>query len=207
MEHGVEASRIHVVPYGVDLEQFHPPAEPPAGPFRVLFVGQLTQRKGVKYLLEAWRELALPKAELVLVGRGHVDRQLLRPYEGSFRLELNVHSRARMRSLYQGSHVFCMPSLTESFGLVYLEAMACGTPVIGTPNTGAADVVRDGRDGFLVPIRRIEPLKERLLWCYENQAALMSFRAEARRRAETFSWTRFRRGIVEALAEDPRSSR
>lgn len=199
VEHGVDATRISVVPYGVDLEQFHAPAEPPSGPFRVMFVGQLTQRKGLKYLLEAWRRLDLRDAELLLVGRGQMDRRLLAPYEGSFRLELNVHSRDRMRSLYQSSDVFCMPSIAESFGLVYLEAMACGTPVIGTPNTGAPDVVTEGENGFLVPIRRVDLLAERLLWCYENRSSLASLRDPARRRAEAFSWGRFRRGIIEAL--------
>ena len=142
-ENGVDPARIRVVPYGVDLETLTPGPRPPRGPFRVLFVGQMVHRKGLGYLLEAWRSLALPDAELVLAGRGGLDRALLSRHEGSFRLAGDV-SPAGLRELYRGSDVLCVPSLAEGFGLVYLEAMACGTPVIGTVNTGAADVVTEG---------------------------------------------------------------
>jgi glycosyltransferase involved in cell wall biosynthesis len=201
VEAGVAPSRVHVVPYGVDLGQFRPAAPPRGGPFRVLFAGQLAQRKGLKYLLEAWRRLALPGAELVLVGRGIVDRALLSGYEGLFRTEMDVHSRDRMRDLYGEADVFCMPSLVESFGLVYLEALACGTPVIGTRSTGAPDLVREGRDGFLVDVRDVEGLMERLAWCHAHRGVLRDMRAEARSRAEEFTWDRFRAGVVRAARE------
>lgn len=201
VEAGVEPSRVRVVPYGVDLRQFTPGPARREGPFRVLFAGQLAQRKGLKYLLEAWKRLALPGAELVLVGRGIVDGGLLAGYEGLFRTEMNVHSRDRMRDLYRGADVFCMPSLVESFGLVYLEALACGTPVIGTRSTGAPDLVREGRDGFLVGIRDVEALMDRLAWCHANRAALRAMRAEARARAEEFTWERFRAGVAGAVLE------
>ena len=200
VENGVPAERIRVVPYGVDLDFFRPPPAPPGGPLRVLFVGQMTQRKGLRYLLEAWRRLALPDAELVLAGRGPADRELLARYDGLFRAETGV-SAGRLRELYRTSHLFCMPSLAEGFGLVYLEALACGTPVIGTPNTGAADLLRDGRGGFLVPIRDAEALAERLLWCHGHRAELAEMRLEARRTAERHSWAAFRRGVLAALPD------
>lgn len=203
VENGVDPARVQVVPYGVDLEAFRPAWAPAPSLFRVLFVGQLSRRKGLHYLLDAWRRLALPDAELLLVGRGIVDEALLAEYRGCFRVEMNVGSRARMRELYQQSAVFCMPSLVESFGLVYLEAMACGTPVIGTRNTGAADVVRDGRDGFLVEIRDADALAERLRWCYHHRDALAGMGTEARARAEEFSWARFRERLVAALPGAP----
>lgn len=201
VEQGVEPGRVRVVPYGVDLDVFRPADSPPADPFRVLFVGQLTQRKGLRDLLEAWAALALPRAELVLVGRGLRDRALLAAHEGRFRLETDVHSRARMRELYASSHVFCMPSLVESFGLVYLESLACGTPVIGTPRTGAPDVVTEGESGFVVPASDPGSLAERLRWCYEHRGGgLMEMRAQARAAAERRSWATFRREVREALA-------
>ncbi|HEX8694173.1 MAG TPA: glycosyltransferase family 4 protein [Longimicrobium sp.] len=207
VENGVPAERIRVIPYGVDLDFFRPPPAPPEGPFRVLFVGQMAQRKGLRYLLEAWRRLALPGAELVLAGRGRLDRELLARYEGLFRAEVAVDAE-RLRELYRTSDVFCMPSLAEGFGLVYLESLACGTPVIGTPNTGAADLVREGREGFVVPLRDVEALAERLLWCHRHRAELREMRAEARRTAERHSWAAFRRsvaGVVRGL--DPAGER
>ncbi|HEY0038101.1 MAG TPA: glycosyltransferase family 4 protein, partial [Longimicrobium sp.] len=193
-------ARIRVVPYGVDLDTFVPPAALPAGPFRVLFVGQMVQRKGLTYLFEAWKRLALPNAELVLAGRGRMDGPLLARYGSLFRREASV-SRPRLRELYQCSDVFCMPSLAEGSGMVYLEALACGTPVIGTPNTGAADLIDDGEQGFLVPIRDVDALAERLLWCYEHREELQAMRAAARTRAERFTWGAFRKGVADMVLE------
>ena len=197
---GIDPARIDVVPYGVDLGRFRPPTSVTARPFRVLFVGQLTRRKGLAYLLEAWRRLSLPHAELLLVGRGLVDEALLAQHAGECRIVMNVHSRDRMRELYQDSDLFCMPSLIESFGLVYLEAMACGTPVIGTSSTGAPDVVVEGRSGFIVPIRSVDALVERIGWCYEHRDATAAMRARARAAAERFPWSAFRSRIGEIAA-------
>ena len=200
IEQGVAPDRIRVVPYGVDLERFRPLDAPPPRPFRVLFVGQMTQRKGLSYLLEAWRRAALPDSELVLAGRGIIDRGLLaRAGPGISRRE-NV-AEGELRRLYQTSHVFCMPSLAEGFGLVYLEALASGTPVIGTTSTGADDVVRDGVDGFVIERRDVAALVARLRWCHEQTEALGQMRRAARQRAEEFSWSSFRRALVDAVDE------
>jgi glycosyltransferase involved in cell wall biosynthesis len=94
-----------------------------------------------------------------------------------------------------------MPSLVEGYGLVYLEALACGLPVIATRNTGAADMVQDGREGFIVPIQDVEALAEKLEWAYRNRAALTEMRTSARRLAEQYSWLRFRRGLVKVIEE------
>nr|WP_276510149.1 glycosyltransferase family 4 protein [Longimicrobium terrae] len=198
VENGVHPDRVTVIPYGVDLERFQPPAAPPLGPLRVLFVGQMVQRKGLRYLLEAWKRAALPDAELVLAGRGRMDDELLAQYAGLFRLERDA-GPDRLRELYQESDICCVPSLAEGFGLVYLESLACGTPVIGTDNTGAADLVRDGQEGFVVPIRDTDALVDRLRWCHANRDELAAMRTLARRRAEEHSWPAFRRALVAGL--------
>lgn len=200
---GVDARRVRVVPYGVELPPGPPAERDPADTFRVLFVGQAIQRKGLSYLLDAWARLALPNAELVLAGRGGTDDALVARYAerfrpGSFRRTGPV-SRAELRRLYETSDVLCMPSLAEGFGLVYLEAMAHGTPVIATPNTGAADLVRDAEDGFVVPVRDVDALAARLAWCHAHRGELAAMRAGARRLAERYSWGAFRRGVVAAL--------
>lgn len=197
---GVPAARVRVVPYGVDLHAFVPPEQPPGGRFRVLFAGQMVQRKGLSYLLEAWKRLALPDAELVLAGRGRRDEGLLARYHGRYRLEADA-SPDRLRKLYQTSDVFCMPSLAEGFGLVYLEALACGTPVIGTPNTGAPDLLSDADAGFIVPVRDVDALADRIRWCYEHRDDLLAMRVRARRQAERFPWAAFRQGVVEFAAQ------
>jgi len=201
VENGVSADRIVVIPHGVDLDDFYPAPEPPADPFRVLFVGQLIQRKGLSYLLEAWKRLALPGAELVLVGRGPQDDNLLRQYAGQYRLTGSLNSRALMREMFQRCHLCVVPSLIEGFGMVYLESMASGTPVIGTVNSGAADVVTEGADGFVVQIRDIDALMEKIRWSYEHRKELTEMRAAARRKAESLTWSAVRSQIARSIRE------
>ena len=197
VENGVPEDRIDVVPYGVD------PASPCAQAkegctFRVVFVGQLVQRKGLEYLLKAWRRLRLPKAELILAGRGNVDRSLLAAYSSDFKY-LGAISNTTLKDLYCTSDLFCMPSLVEGFGMVYLEALACGIPVIATPNTGAADIIQEGREGFIVPIRDVDALAVRLEWAYENRAALAEMGIAARKLADQYPRARFRRGVLAVI--------
>ncbi|HEY0022668.1 MAG TPA: glycosyltransferase family 4 protein [Longimicrobium sp.] len=200
VENGVAPEAVRVIPYGVDTAFLHPAPERRPGPFRVLFAGQMVQRKGLSDLLEAWRGLGLAHAELTLVGRGRFDEGVLRAYEGCFRMETDA-SRTRLRELYQQADVLCVPSLAEGFGLVYLEAMACGTPVIATHNTGAADLVTDGRDGWVVPIRAPEAIAERLRWCHENRDALARMRPAVRATAERYTWPAFRASVARATRE------
>lgn len=203
VENGVDHKRVRVVPYGVDLDRFRPLADPSpssARPFRVIFAGQMIQRKGLWYLLEAWKRLALPQAELIIVGRGSMDQKLLAKYEGTFRLEVAVGGE-RLRELYATSDVCCVPSLVEGFGLVYLEALACGTPVIATLHTGVADLITEGEQGFIVKIRDVEALAERILWCYGHRDELAAMRKKARQVAEKYTWSGFRRSLLSAVAE------
>lgn len=200
VENGVPPERIQVIPYGVDLDTFGPPDEPPSGPFRVLFVGQLTHRKGLTHLLRAWKRLALPDAELVLVGRGRVDRDLLREFDGQFALHGPVYDRGELSRLYGSSDVLCVPSLGEGFGLVYLESLACGTPVIATHDTGAPDLVTEGGEGFLIDAGDVDALCERLRWCHAHRTELHLMRRRARHLAERHSWSAFRSRMARAIA-------
>lgn len=193
---GIAAARISVAPYGVDLKLFHPAKVKPAGKLRILFVGQLISRKGLYYLLEAWKRLRLPDAELILAGR-NPDRELLAPYEGSFTLRLNP-SRAELVALYQTADLFCFPSVLEGFGLVLLESLACGTPVLSTNNVGLADELEPNGAGFYVPAGDLEALSARLEWCARNRDLLAAMRAPARQLAERYTWPRFRKAVAEA---------
>jgi glycosyltransferase involved in cell wall biosynthesis len=194
IENGVREDRIHRVPYGIDVNPSLV-VHKRGGPFRVVFVGQMMQRKGLEYLLKAWKKLRLPNSELVLAGRGRVDKNLLAAFRSEFVYIGDLSDRS-LGQLYQDSDLFCMPSLVEGFGLVYLEALAYGLPVIATPNTGAADIVQDGCEGFIVPIRDVEALAEKLEWAYRNRHVLAEMGSAARRLAEQYSWERFRSNLV-----------
>ncbi len=195
IENGVTPSRIYVLPYGVDINRFHPIIKPDDGIFRILFVGGISQRKGVKYLLEAFKQINLFDAELVLVG-GEAGLNDLKSYEGIFRHLPHVPYR-EVHTLFQSADIFVYPSLHEGSALAIYEALASGLPVITTPNSGS--VVRDGIEGFVVPIRDIESLMEKILLLYNNKELRGRMSVQARKRAESFTWQAYHQKLGEIL--------
>jgi alpha-maltose-1-phosphate synthase len=185
---GAAAARISVIPYGVDIARFHPGPPRPPGRFRILFVGTLSQRKGIRYLLEAVKRLKLPNAELVLAGRLVGSEAAFAPYRDVFRHVTHVPYH-EVHALYQDADLFVYPSLHEGSAFAVFEALASGLPVICTSNTGS--VVRDGIDGFLVPVRDVEALMSKTELLYRDRDLRESFARNARTRAEDFTWARY----------------
>lgn len=170
---------------GVDHAFFTPAREQPAGLFRACYVGRLEVAKGVGYLLEAWTQLALPAAELLLVGevKPEMDALLKRYSPRNVRL-LGALSRERVAEIYREVNVFVLASANEGLANVLLEAMASGLPVIATAESGAADSVADGEDGFVVPARDVDALTQRILWCHQNRRELYGIGRAARAKIE-----------------------
>jgi alpha-maltose-1-phosphate synthase len=167
---GIAAEKLVVCPYGVDVGEFAPRAAPrEGGPFTVLFVGQLCLRKGLHYLLEGFAKASLPNSRLILVGRAEPDyRPVLDRYRGLYE-ETGSVSRARVAEFYANADVFVIPSLADAFGMVVSEAMSAGLPVIVSENTGMADFIREGREGFVVPIRDSEAIAAKLAYLHQNR--------------------------------------
>lgn len=196
---GVKSEKISVIPYGAPIDYFHP--QPKTDKlFRALFVGSVCPRKGVHYLLQAWKELQLSEAELLLVGSNGFPEGWLDMYKDVFRYVPSV-PHASLNEYYSSANVLVFPSLVEGFGLVLLEAMACGIPVITTPNTAGSDILTDGVEGFIVPIRDVEALKEKLEWCYSHPQELASMGQAARRRAEQLTWELYRHKLASRVQE------
>jgi len=193
---GCPAERIITLPYGVDTQKFVPAATRPPRPFRILFAGQITQRKGIKYLLEAYKHLSLPDAELILLGTIVGSGKGLHPYEGLFKHQPSV-PHAQVREYFQQADILVFPSIHEGSALVVYEALACGLPVITTPNAGS--IVRDGEEGFIVPIRDIAALEDTILRLYKNPELRLQMAQRARQRAEQFTWTTYRSKLADTI--------
>ncbi|MBM4268628.1 MAG: glycosyltransferase family 4 protein [Deltaproteobacteria bacterium] len=197
---GVPGERVVVVPYGVDLERFRP--EPVRDltrrPLRALFVGQVGQRKGISYLLEAMRRLGSHPVELTIAGEVMGSAPGLRE-ACSERVHLAGRVAEReLARLFASADVFVLPSLVEGFGLVLLEAMAAGLPILATPHSAAPDLVEEGGDGFVVPVRDPDAIAERLALLASDPALLRRMKRAARAKAELFPWSRYERAVVEA---------
>ena len=171
---------------GVDHLSFRPPAEkPPARLFRVCYVGRVELAKGLGYLLKAWKQLSLRKAELLLVGEVRPEmNNLLRTFGGSNIKVMGKLEPEKVAECYQESNLFVFPSGNEGFGLVLLEAMASGLPVAATKESGAEDCVTEGKDGFILPARNPDALARAILWCYQHPHETLAMGRAARVKVE-----------------------
>ncbi|NWG29873.1 MAG: glycosyltransferase family 4 protein [Rhodocyclaceae bacterium] len=182
IEHGVSDEKIFVNPCGVELSQFFPVDVPLDGVFRIIYCGNISLRKGVHYLLQAFADLDIGNAELWLIGAAPNPtlNRLLAKYRSDKVRFLGTYSQSELRRIYSMGSVFVLPSLADGFGMVVPQAMACGLPVIVTENVGAADIVRDGRSGFIVPVRDVEALCEKLRFLHENRDLAREMGRQAR---------------------------
>jgi glycosyltransferase involved in cell wall biosynthesis len=205
-----------VLPNAVDLQLFLPNrmAAQPGTRMRVGFAGQWVPRKGITELLEAWRivKASLPAAELHLAGGPELWKmqvadpqtqqiaRLIRAMEEEKVLRcVGALSRSRMPDFWNSVDIAVVPSLYEPFGLVALEALACGVPVVATAVGGLPEIVVDGENGILVPPGDPAALAKALLALLTDERLRLA--EGARRRAEDFSLDRRSRDLLKLLAE------
>jgi glycosyltransferase involved in cell wall biosynthesis len=198
---GIPRQKVRIVPYGVDTSVFRPNRPSPGrrDSLRALFVGQIGQRKGISYLLEAAKRLSGKGYRFTLVGNILGDGKPLSPYRDYFMHIPNI-PRAQLPMVYNSNDVFVFPTLIEGMGLVVLEAMACGLPVITTRN-GPGDIVRDGIDGFIVPIRDVDAVCDCLEILQANPDLRVNMGANARQRASEYSWEAYMACITDLVSE------
>ena len=196
LSEGIPKEKLEILPYGVDTCFFIPSKYLSTNnkQFRVLFVGQISQRKGISYLLRAFKRFRYPGNILTLVGSFQGDGNTFAPWQNLFKHICNI-PHPELVKIYQNNDVFLFPTLLEGMPLVILEAMSCGLPVITTSN-GPGDIVRDGVDGYVVPTRDVDAIVDRLE-CLKNDLDLRIWMGRnARERALRFNWRVYRRKAV-----------
>jgi glycosyltransferase involved in cell wall biosynthesis len=185
IEMGVEAAKVRRIPYGVELSVFRRVCPRDAG-FRVLFVGQLSVRKGLVYLLDAFARAKLPGAELALVGSPQPETETLIERFPVDRLErVGPVPRDEVVRQMSRASVLVLPSVEDGYGLVQAQAMACGCPVIASTNTGSEDLFADGVEGFVVPVRDADAIADRLTRLRDDPALLKRMSQAALDRVKT----------------------
>ena len=194
LDAGFPEEKLHVIPYGFNPARFGP-GEKRDDVFRVLFVGNIGIQKGVHYLLEAWSQLRLPNAELVLIGTVEEGiKPLLAKYEGQFVHRGHV-DHDRLQEEYAQASMFVLPSLQEGSALVTYEAMACGLPVLLSTNTGSVAV--DGEHGFIIPIRDSEAIAGKLAWFHEHPDDARAMGERGMTYIRDFTWERYALGVID----------
>ncbi len=198
----------NIIPNGVEVERFaapHPPIrELDDGMVNILFVGRLEKRKGLRYLLRAFERVKAKRPDTRLVVAGAYDERQRSAYErwvaeaGLRDVEFVGYVSNEMLPRYQQSaHVFCAPNTgNESQGIILLEAMAAGRPVVASNIEGFAAVVTHGVEGLLVRPKDEDALAEALLELVEDPDMRLDMGQKAAERAQHFSWERVSQRVL-----------
>jgi D-inositol-3-phosphate glycosyltransferase len=211
--YGADEERMSTVPCGVDLELFQPQDRVASRQSLgldlhrpvLLWVGRLEKLKGVDILVDALAQLDECNAQLVIVGgdaqAGALKAELLAQaraagVEENLRFEGPV-AHDDLPRYYSAADVCVVPSYYESFGLVAVEAMACGTPVVASRVGGLVSTVTDGVTGFLIPWRCPEPFAEKLEVLLHNPELRANFSRAARTSVEKYRWRSIALGIAD----------
>jgi len=167
-------------------------------PLRLLFVGALTQRKGLADLFAAMKLIASKEIELVVMGSLVMPMEFYRTEFAHFTYEPPRDHAAVLR-LMQSCDVLVLPSIVEGRALVQQEAMACGLPLIVTRNAGGEDLIIEGETGFLVPVGSPAALAEKIEWFGQNPTRLPAMSWAARAKAAEFTWPAYGERILDAI--------
>ncbi len=204
--------RIHgefeIIPNGIDLDYFNPYVKPIEqycdGKLNILFVGRLEKRKGVSYLLEAYSQIKadFPDSRLLIAGPGTVLREKLEKVINKRGIEdvvfLGKVPFEELPRYYKTADVFCAPAIgQESFGIILLEAMAVGTPIVASDIPGYASVLTHGREGLLVPPKNDVELANALRTVLSNRQLRFEMGARGILTSHEYDWKKIAQRIYE----------
>ena len=190
--------KVDVIPYGAPGEIVNKPS-PPGRKLRVIFVGGLSQVKGLSYMVEALNQVR-ELIEITVVGRRIADCPPLDDFLKTVNwIESVPHSR--VLELMRGCDVLILPSLSDGFGLVVLEAMSQGLTAIVSDHSGVADVIEEGVNGFVAPVRGVECMVSRLELLAKDSERLAAMKGSALSTVAQFTWERYRESLVSSVSE------
>jgi len=208
----------NIIPNGIDLELFSPDVSPISefrdGKLNILFVGRLEKQKGVSYLIKAYRRVKqeIPNSRLIIVGpgtrlRGKYEQEVLRSGLKDV-IFVGGKPQSELPQYYKTADVFCAPATgLESFGIVLLEAMAVGKPIVATNIDGYNSVLTHGAEGLLVPPKNEEMLAQALVSLLTNESLRQEMAARARLKAKEYGWEHIAQKILDyytrILSEPP----
>lgn len=199
---GLEAAKIHVVPYGA------PPVADregalrggtDRGPVELVWAGVFSLRKGAHYLLDAWRSHQLGRhARLRIYGHVELPARAVQPVPDGIEFAGSV-PRSELLAALQRSDALIFPTLCDGFGMVVTEAWSRGVPVITTTSAGAADLLKPQENGLLIPAADPAAIATAVEWCVAHRPALRAMREAALHTAESWQWSDYRERLAAVL--------
>lgn len=199
---GFAEEKLLKVPYGFNKPASSGNKKSPTTnqDFTVLYVGTISIRKGIKYLIEAFHKLQHPNKKLVLVGPDIADGAIKGMELTADIIFTGSLKGAELEAAYAAADVFCLPSIEDGFGLVLGEAMSHGLPIVTTTNTAAEDIIIDGVEGYIVPIRDSEAIFNKLQALADDPQLLETMHANSFAKAEKLNgWEETGKNLVDTL--------
>lgn len=203
IDNGVSEKKLLLVPYGYDSKLFKRDTQIMKSDecLRLLFVGQIGHRKGLKYLLEAVKNIKQkrPEAPVDLVLVGGIDNDFvsyLNKYSNLYR-HIDFVPQRKLVELYNSSHIFVFPSLCEGSAVVTYEALGSGLPQIVTFNAGS--VISDNEEGIIIPPRDTAALEKAILHLMDNPAEIKRMEQNAINKAKEFTWEKYGDRLISTL--------
>lgn len=187
---GISEKKIKIIPFGVDINEFKP-KKIISKKLKFAFSGNVNNRKGVNYLLQAWKELDLKDCELNIYGRVYPEIKL--NYNDEEKYNIKFHGFVDLRKELPKNDVYIFPTLLEGSAKSVYEALACGLPVITTYNSGS--IIKDGKEGFIIDVQNVKVLKEKIFYFYNNEDKLQDFSKRARKLAKKYTWELYANSI------------
>jgi len=165
------------------------------GKLKLLFVGSMSQRKGLADLFEAMKLVDSPQVTLSILGRPSMPMCFYRSHYPNFKY-LPPRSNEGVREVMLEHDVLVLPSIIEGRALVQQEALACGLPLIVTQNAGGEDLIEEERTGFIVPIRKPDEIAEKIDWFCQNLQEIDEMSEYCRNKATQYKWSEYARSII-----------
>lgn len=203
--YAADSGKISVIPPGVDLNRFHPIAVNrakakigiPSGRRLILFVGRLDPIKRVEVLLKAFSRINRRRIHLLIVGGESDDDNFTRLKSQAKKLGIADHvsflgqrDQKILPAYYSAAEITVVPSSYESFGLVALESMACGTPVVASSVGGLTVLNASGQTGFSIPPNQIKPLAKAISLLLQNRKLRLEMGRAARQTGLKYAWSK-----------------
>lgn len=195
-----KSEQIRIVPYGANVMSDFVHIANSNKPLEVLYVGQVTYRKGITYLLEAISKMPKKTIHLTIVGAYNDSDWYVKKYITAPNITFTgLVTPDKMVQIYNKSDVFVIDSIAEGMAQVGIEAMACGLPVICSHNSGIDDIVEDGVNGFVIPCCDVEALQNKIQFFEDNREQVTKMGKIGRVVASQYTWSDYEKNVVSAI--------
>ncbi len=195
LKHDIKKAKV--INFGSYLDNFYQlkDIKKKENEFNILFVGQLSIRKGLHYLIEGFRKFRHPNKRLTIIGPETKDKlffhNLLKENNDQNIIYLGTKKHKEINEYLNKSDVFVLPSLEEGLATVTLQAISTGCPVIVSENTGALEIVKNNKCGFVIPIRNSNIIAEKLTEIVEDKVLQQEFSENAVKFSNDYTWENY----------------